>query len=58
MKLATPTSWTAGTGTLYTEVTINLHQRVWKHKNGTYEGFSSKYGFTRLLYYEEYAANT
>ncbi len=41
-------------GTLYTGVTSDLYTRVKQHKNGTFEGFSKKYGCTRLLYYEEY----
>jgi putative endonuclease len=41
------------TGTLYTGVTSDLNTRVKQHKNGTFEGFSKKYGCTRLLYYEE-----
>jgi putative endonuclease len=45
----------SATGTLYIGVTSDLNQRVWKHKNGAYEGFSSKYNCTRLLYYEEYS---
>ena len=42
------------TGTLYIGVTSDLNTRVKQHKNGTFEGFSKKYGCTRLLYYEEY----
>ena len=41
-------------GTLYIGVTSDLNTRVKQHKNGTFEGFSKKYGCTRLLYYEEY----
>ena len=44
----------SATGTLYIGVTSELYERVKKHKNGAYEGFSKKYGCTRLLYYEEY----
>ena len=42
------------TGTLYIGVTSDLEGRVWKHKSGTYEGFSKKYNCTRLLYYEQH----
>jgi putative endonuclease len=42
------------TGTLYIGVTSDLDTRIRQHKNGTFEGFSKRYGCTRLLYYEEY----
>ena len=45
----------SATGTLYIGVTSDLYLRVTQHKNGTHEGFSKKYGCTRLLYYEEYS---
>jgi putative endonuclease len=41
-------------GTLYIGVTSQLDVRVRQHRNGTFEGFSKKYGCTRLLYYEAY----
>lgn len=41
-------------GTLYTGVTNDLSRRVREHKNGALEGFASKYGCNRLLYYEEF----
>ncbi len=40
--------------TLYIGVTGDLHRRVWQHKNGTHEGFSSQYRTTRLVYFEEF----
>jgi putative endonuclease len=40
------------TGTLYIGVTSEFDVRIRQHRNGTYEGFSKKYGCTRLLYYE------
>jgi len=39
-------------GTLYTGVTSQLAQRVWQHQQGIFEGFSKKYGCTRLVWYE------
>ena len=39
-------------GTLYTGVTSNLIQRVWQHRNGTFKGFSAKYGCNRLVWFE------
>ena len=40
------------TGTLYIGVTSDIYVRVMQHKDGTFEGFSKRYGCTRLLYYE------
>ena len=40
--------------TLYIGVTSDLHHRVWQHKNGSNEGFSSQYRTTRLVYFEEF----
>jgi putative endonuclease len=42
------------TGTLYIGVTSEFDTRVRQHKNGSFEGFSKKYGCTRLLYYEHF----
>ncbi len=39
-------------GTLYTGVTSNLVQRIWQHREGLFEGFSKKWGCTRLVWYE------
>jgi putative endonuclease len=39
-------------GTLYTGVTSNLSQRVWQHKNDTFEGFSKNYRTKMLVWYE------
>ena len=39
-------------GTLYTGVTSDLIKRVSQHKEGTYEGFSKKYGLKFLVWYE------
>jgi len=42
-------------GTLYTGVTSNLVQRVWQHKNEVADGFTKKYGFHLLVWYEVHA---
>ena len=39
-------------GTLYVDVTSNLIQRVWQHKNDQVEGFTKKYGVHLLVFYE------
>lgn len=39
--------------TLYTGVTSNLVQRVYQHKQSLVPGFTSRYGLTRLVYFEE-----
>jgi len=41
------------TGTLYVGMTNNLERRVFEHKNGIIEGFTKKYGCTKLIYFEE-----
>ena len=41
-------------GTLYIGVSGNLHKRVFQHKFHHFEGFTSKYDVTRLLYWESY----
>jgi putative endonuclease len=43
-------------GTLYLGVTSDLGSRVWQHKNGVFEGFSSKYGCHSLAWYEPHAS--
>jgi len=40
--------------TLYTGVTSDLAQRVYQHKQQLSEGFTSKYGFTRLVHCEAF----
>ena len=35
-------------------MTSNLHARVWKHKNGTYDGYSKDKGCTSLVWYEQH----
>lgn len=39
-------------GTLYTGVTTRLPQRVWEHRNDVVDGFTSRYGVHRLVYYD------
>jgi len=38
--------------TLYTGVTNNLERRIYEHKHKLIEGFTKKYNFTKLIYYE------
>jgi putative endonuclease len=39
-------------GTLYTGMTSDLIKRVWQHKTGVADGFTSKYKVNFLVYYE------
>jgi putative endonuclease len=41
-------------GALYVGVTNNLSRRVFEHREGAVEGFTSRYGLKRLVYYESY----
>jgi putative endonuclease len=41
-------------GTLYTGVTNSLVRRIWEHKQGAVEGFTSAHGVTKLVYYEAF----
>ncbi len=43
-------------GTLYLGVTSNLLGRVMQHRDGTFRGFTDRYGVKRLVWYE--AADT
>ncbi len=43
-------------GTLYLGVTSNLLARVMQHRDGTFRGFTDRYGVKRLVWYE--AADT
>lgn len=40
--------------TLYTGVTGKLRERVFQHKTGVFEGFTSRYQLDRLVYWEKY----
>jgi len=39
-------------GTLYAGVTSNLVGRIWQHRTHAVDGFSNRYGVTRLVWYE------
>lgn len=39
-------------GVLYVGVTSNLAARAWQHRQGEIDGFTSRYGLTRLAYFE------
>src|ERR1700734_994456 len=41
-------------GVLYVGVTNDLARRTWEHRTKVVPGFTSKYGVTVLVYYEEY----
>ena len=41
-------------GTLYIGVTSDLVERIRKHREGTFRGFSDRYGVYRLVYFEEH----
>jgi putative endonuclease len=41
-------------GTLYVGVTSNLIGRIWQHRTHAVEGFSSRYGVTQLVWYEQH----
>ena len=41
-------------GVLYVGVTTDLPRRAYEHRMGLIEGFTSRYGLTRLVHYEEY----
>jgi putative endonuclease len=40
---------------LYVGTTSDLRGRVYKHKTGAIEGFTTRYRVNRLVYYETYA---
>lgn len=41
-------------GTLYIGVTADLSRRVWQHREAK-QGFTAKYGVTKLVWYQEFA---
>jgi len=41
-------------GTLYVGVTSSLAQRIWQHRHADVEGFTKRYGVTRLVWFEQH----
>ena len=41
-------------GTLYVGVTADLSRRVFEHREGVQDGFTKRYGYKRLVWYERY----
>ncbi|MEO0784692.1 MAG: GIY-YIG nuclease family protein [Pseudomonadota bacterium] len=41
-------------GVIYIGVTSDLIDRIWHHRQGTYGGFTRKWGCKRLVYFEEF----
>ena len=41
-------------GTLYIGVTSDLGRRIWEHREGLIEGFTKRYGLTRLVYIDRH----
>ncbi|TPG21068.1 GIY-YIG nuclease family protein [Sphingomonas koreensis] len=39
-------------GALYTGVTSNLVGRITQHRDGTFDGFTKRYGIKRLVWFE------
>jgi putative endonuclease len=39
-------------GVLYVGVSSDMPRRVWEHRRGLVEGFTSRYGLKLLVYYE------
>jgi putative endonuclease len=39
-------------GTIYIGVTSNLPKRVWEHREGVVEGFTTRYAVKNLVWYE------
>ena len=42
----------ARNGTLYTGVTSHLIQRIVQHRDGSFDGFTKRYGVKRLVWFE------
>jgi len=42
-------------GTLYIGVTSDLIARVWQHREHVVDGFTRKYGVSKLVWYEQHA---
>lgn len=43
-------------GTMYVGVTSQLIQRIWQHKEHVVDGFTKRYGITRLVWFEMHEA--
>ena len=41
-------------GTLYLGVTSDIARRAWEHREGLVEGFTKRYGLTRLVHAERH----
>lgn len=41
-------------GVLYVGVTSDLLRRAWEHREGVADGFTKRYGLTRLVYAEHH----
>jgi len=41
-------------GTLYIGVTSDLPRLAWQHREGLIEGFTKRYGLTRLVFFERH----
>jgi putative endonuclease len=41
-------------GTLYVGVTSDLSRRIWQHREGVYQGFTRRYGLTRLVWSQRF----
>jgi putative endonuclease len=53
--IATYTMASGPNGTIYTGMTSNLEARVWKHRTGTFDGFTNDYSCNRLVWFERHA---
>ncbi len=49
---------TGESGVLYIGMTNNLKRRIGEHKQKKIEGFTKKYGLTKLVHFERYATAT
>lgn len=43
-------------GTLYVGITSDLLKRIGQHRDGTFGGFTAKYGVHRLVWYEAHSS--
>ncbi len=41
-------------GTLYVGVTADIRRRAWEHREGLVDGFTRRYGLTRLVHAERH----